>query len=48
MNLYAVRAIYMFEMARTGTHAAAKYRLAGALDVAVFRGVWRRDRLAHL
>ena len=28
-------------------HAAAKHRLAGGVDLAVFRGVRRRDRLAH-
>src|ERR1700761_56325 len=28
-------------------HPGAEYRLAGGLDLALFRGVWRCDRLAH-
>ena len=47
MNLHAVRAIYAFEMARTAAHAAAEHRLAGDLDLALFRRVRRGDRLAH-
>ncbi len=47
MNLHAVRAIYRFEMARTCAHADAEHRVAGDLDVALFRRVRRGDRLAH-
>src|SRR3982074_2307058 len=28
-------------------YAAAKHRFACGFDIFVFRGVWRRDRLAH-
>ena len=45
MNLHAIRAIYMFEMARA-SHADAEHRLAGDLDLAVLRGVRRGDRVA--
>ena len=47
MNYRAVAAIYLAEMGRTLPHAAAKRRVAGDFDLALFRGVRRRDRLAH-
>ena len=47
MNLHAVRAIYLFEMARTWRTLAAEHRLAGDLDLALLRRLRRGDRLAH-
>jgi hypothetical protein len=47
MNRHAIAAIYRFEMARTFRTLDAEHRLAGALDLALLRGVRRGDRLAH-
>ena len=47
MNVHAIRAIYVFEMSADVANAAAKRRLAGHLDVALFHRLRRGDRLAH-
>ena len=47
MNCRAVCAIYRFEMARTGRTLLPEHRVAGDFDLALFRRVRRRDRLAH-
>ena len=47
MNLYAVGAIYQARDGAHPAHLAAKHRLAGDFDLAVFRRVRRRHRLAH-
>jgi ABC-2 type transport system permease protein len=47
MNFLAVRAIYRFEMARTGRTLLQSVVDAGDLDLALLRRVRRRDRHAH-
>ena len=47
MNLRAVCAIYTLRDGAHRAHAAAEHRVAGDLDLALFRGVRRGDRLAH-
>ncbi len=46
MNIHAMRAIYVFEMARTWRTHHGQHHLTGDLHVALFRGVRRGDRLA--
>ena len=47
MNLYAIRAIYLFEMARTWRTLMQSIAVAGDLDLALLRRVRLGDRLAH-
>ena len=47
MNLHAIRAIYLFEMARTLRTFLQSIVVAGHLDLALFRRVRLRHRLAH-
>ena len=47
MNFHAIRAIYIYRDGAHPAHAAAERRLAGDLDVALFRRLRRGDRLAH-
>ena len=47
MNFNAISAIYKFEMARALPHPDPKPGFAGDFNLALFRGLWRRHRLAH-
>ena len=47
MNLHAIRAIYLFEMARTWRTLLQSIVVAGDLDLALLRRVRLGDRLAH-
>ncbi len=47
MNVHAIRAIYLFEMARTWRTLHAEHRRAGDFDIALFRCLRRGHRLAH-
>ena len=48
LNVHAIRAIYLYRDGANPAHGGAERRLAGAVDLALFRGVRRGDRLAHV